>query len=264
MNLLQARVVLRPRSASDILDLAAPFCLQGGRYLGVLVAIVLLPLFAASWAARAAGWTPFAIWLLTFLLGDLFEGIFTAAAGELLFQEPRALRARRTLLTFLRRLPAYLVVYVVSRVLVLGSAVTVLLLPGAAARFLFVREAVLLEDAGPRAALARAGRLAQKHSAAALGLATAALAVAAAATIATELLAHAIVGFTLQMGAPVGELFRDGVSGYALVGFYLSMPLTASARFLKYIDIRTRREGWDIQLRFLSIAASSRRRAEAA
>ena len=31
----------------------------------------------------------------------------------------------------------------------------------------------------------------------------------------------------------------------------------ATARFLAYIDGRTRQDGWDIQLRFMAIAAAS-------
>ena len=34
MNLFAARVVLRPRSLTEVLDLAAPFCLQNARLLG--------------------------------------------------------------------------------------------------------------------------------------------------------------------------------------------------------------------------------------
>jgi hypothetical protein len=34
----------------------------------------------------------------------------------------------------------------------------------------------------------------------------------------------------------------------------LSAPFVASASFLGYIDMRTRKEGWDIQLRFMALA----------
>ena len=38
-----------------------------------------------------------------------------------------------------------------------------------------------------------------------------------------------------------------------LLGLHLSIPLVATTRFLAYIDNRTRRDGWDIQVRFLAI-----------
>ena len=33
-------------------------------------------------------------------------------------------------------------------------------------------------------------------------------------------------------------------------------PWVATARFLQYVDGRTRADGWDIQLRFMAIAAA--------
>ena len=39
----------------------------------------------------------------------------------------------------------------------------------------------------------------------------------------------------------------------AIAGLFASLPLVATLRFLAYIDIRTRREGWDIQVRFLEL-----------
>ena len=65
------------------------------------------------------------------------------------------------------------------------------------------------------------------------------------------------VARTVQPGNPVGELFVEGGSAYALLGFFLSVPVVSAARFLQYIDVRTRKEGWDIQLRFTAIAAEA-------
>ena len=39
-----------------------------------------------------------------------------------------------------------------------------------------------------------------------------------------------------------------------IAGLLLSAPLVATLRFLAYIDNRTRREGWDVQVRFLELA----------
>ena len=62
----------------------------------------------------------------------------------------------------------------------------------------------------------------------------------------------------LQLGAPFGELTTDGGTVYAVTGFFLTIPIVAAARFLTYVDLRTRREGWDIQLKFMAIAAAAR------
>lgn len=50
-------------------------------------------------------------------------------------------------------------------------------------------------------------------------------------------------------------MFVDGGSALALLGWWLSVPFVATARFFVYLDIRTRSEGWDIQTRFAGIAA---------
>ena len=60
-----------------------------------------------------------------------------------------------------------------------------------------------------------------------------------------------------QLGKPFGDLWDDGGSAYAIVGFFAALPLVATARFLAYIDGRTRQDGWDIQLRFMAIAAAN-------
>ena len=82
--------------------------------------------------------------------------------------------------------------------------------------------------------------------------------------MAMDLLCNAVVGFVLQLGHPTGELFSDGGSGFAVLGALLAVPLAAAVRFLGYVDLRTRKEGWDIQLRFVALAEQSalgRRRA---
>ena len=65
-----------------------------------------------------------------------------------------------------------------------------------------------------------------------------------------------LVDSVLQLGRPFGSLFSDGGSVYALVGFFYGIQYAAIARFLKYVDLRTRKEGWDIQIRFLSLVAA--------
>jgi hypothetical protein len=42
-----------------------------------------------------------------------------------------------------------------------------------------------------------------------------------------------------------------------MFGMWLAVPLLTTARFFVYLNLRTRREGWDIQTRFAAIAARS-------
>src|SRR5262249_10943979 len=123
VNLLAARVVLRPRSLADVLDLAVPFCLANRRPLGVLSLLVLGPIavLAGYMRLRAhADWN--LVWLAVAGAAFLVEGIFTVAVGELMFREAREVRVRAVLGRFARRLPAYLLMSIVRDVVMAASA----------------------------------------------------------------------------------------------------------------------------------------------
>ena len=259
MNLLAARVVLRPRSLGDVLDLTVPFCLSNRRLLWRLGLTSLLPAFALClYVHFGRQWTWAQTWLLAVGLGDVLEGLFTTAFGELLFQQPEAVRPAAIWGRFGRRLGSYLFALLVARVLLALSVLFVPVTPFAAVHLLFVREVGLLEGASVFASIARSYRFVQRQVGACLGLLMGLLAAPAMMAMGAELLGDAVVDTVLQLGSPFGELFKQGGSAYALLGFFLSVPVVAGARFLKYIDVRTRKEGWDIQLRFTAIAAAER------
>jgi hypothetical protein len=123
-------------------------------------------------------------------------------------------------------------------------------------------EALLLENATLGKALERSRALARNRHFSCLGLWLATLTLPAFGAIAMDVIGNSVVDFVLQMGRPTGELFEHGGSGFAVLGALLCVPAAAAMRFLYYIDLRTRKEGWDIQLRFVALAeqASSGRR----
>lgn len=256
MNLGAAAVVLRPRTLAEILDLACR--LVGSIALGLflrLSAIVLLPCLAVCLALRhALGWPWPAVWAAAAILGVAAQGVFTAAVGRLLFSEE--LTAGQALRVFGRRAGSYLLMLFL-RWLLLVAAATVAVLPIFVAWpvTLFAHEASLLEGAGPTDAIRRAGRFVSNRVGSVFGVLLALLFTQAAFVIAAELLGQGLVDQVLQLGKPFGSLFDKGGSAYALAGFLLSIPYVATARFLHYIDARTRSDGWDIQLRFMAIAA---------
>jgi hypothetical protein len=263
VNLLAARVVLRPRPLADLLDLAVPFCLASRRLLARLVLTALAPPLALCLYGRfVAGWSWAAVWSVAVLAGGLMEGVFTVAFGDLLFAGDEAVLARRVWGRFARRLLPYLGVLLVSRVLIGLSLLFLPVLPFTTVCLLFVREVVLLESAPVFGGIGRAFRFVRRQVGSCLGLLLAILVAPAAMALAAELLGDGLVADVLQLGSPFGKMFHDGGweggSGYALVGFFLSIPVTAAARFLKYIDVRTRKEGWDIQLRFTAAATAER------
>jgi hypothetical protein len=260
VNLLAARVVLRPRSLGDVLDLAVPFCLANRGLLWRLSLTSLLPAFALCLYMRLGRhWSWTQTWILAVVLGDLLEGLFAVAFGELLFQPSTAVRPGAVWGRFARRLGHYLGALLVARVLIAVCVVTmigIVAAPFLAVHLAFVREVCLLEGAGVFGAIGRASKFVQRQVGPCLGLLIGLVAAPALMAAAADVLGDAIVDKLLQLGSPFGELFKEGGSAYALAGFFLSVPVIAAARFLKYIDVRTRKEGWDIQLRFTAIAAA--------
>lgn len=259
MNLADVRVVLRPRALGEILDLAALWCFAVDRGLYArLAAIVLLPSLGLCAAARWLGeWSWSEVWILAIVLGTVTQGVFTIATSRALFAAE--VPVREVLRGFAARLPAYLVALVITRGLLALSALTVVLLPVAWARVAFIHEACLLEGASPIAATERAWALGRARGleisvlVGGLGLAI------GASIVAAELLGHGVVEFVLQLGRPFGDLVHEDGSLYALLGLQAAIPYVAVARFLGYVDERTRGDGWDIQLRFMALAAERRR-----
>lgn len=257
MNLEGARVVLRPRTPSEIFDLGFRFCaaLALPLYLR-LAAIVLLPCLAVCAYVHAIsdGQWPL-VWTCAIGLAALAQSVFTVAASRLLFAaKPGVLPI---LGHSLRRLPALFGALLLHTILLtLGACVAI----GAFFVWVwhtFLYEAVLLEQQGPLSALRRASALVKHKFGAALITCTASTVVVALGILSGELLLGGLVEWVLQLGKPFGDLWEDGGSAYALIGFFAALPLVATARFLAYIDGRTRQDGWDIQLRFMAIAAAS-------
>jgi len=256
MNLEGARVVLRPRTQSEIFDLAFRYCaaLALPLYLR-LGAVVLLPclLICGYVHTLTNGEWPLT-WALALLLGGFAQGVFTIAASRLLFEaKPRALGV---LLTALRRLPALFGALLLHGIML---CLGVFVLVGTFFVWVwhtYLYEAVLLEQQGPISAMRRAPALIKHKFGAALATCIGGACVIVLGVLSAEFLLGSIVDWVLQLGKPFGTLKEDGGSPYALIGFFAALPLVATARFLSYIDGRTRQDGWDIQLRFMSIAAA--------
>lgn len=256
MNLGASAIVLRPRSLSEILDLACRLSMSiaFGLY-ARLSAILLLPLFAGCLALRfAAGWPWAAVWGAAIALGGVAQGVFTVAVGRLLFSEE--LGAGQVLRLFGKRVASYLWMLVLSRLLLAAAALPLFLgVPIVWPRLVFVHEASLLEAAHAAFAIQRSSRFITGRAAAVFGALVALLLAQTGIVLAVELLGQSLVDAILQLGKPFGALVDDGGSPFALAGFFAGIPYVATARFLHYIDARTRADGWDIQLRFLAIAA---------
>ncbi len=252
MDLIRARVALRERSLLDVTDLAVRFCAANAGAYARLSLVVLVPALAASWlAARAGGW--FAGWAVAIATAAFADAPFLALASRLVFaDEARARDALRAAAGALPRLAAVRIVQAVA----LAMSALLLFLPWlwVGGVLLFLPEVVVLEQASVGAAWARAQRVAQAH----LGVAVAAMMLLALMAAGSALLADTagreLLENLLEVKPP-HSVFDGGVSGLALLGFWLTLPLRATIRFFVYLDVRTRTEGWDIQTRFAALAA---------
>jgi len=258
MNLGAARVVLRVRTAADVLDLAAPFCLRNRRLTLLLSTVVLGPAVALCLLARYRwGWSWGLVWTLAVGLSFLCQAPFTLAYSDLMFVPPGDVRLGAVLRRALRRLPAFAFARLLTTLIHVAALSLVLLVLYTGSVFLVVPEVVLLEGAGPFGAISRSGQALRGRVMAGMGMLLALLLLPGAGALAGELLGSTVVSLVLQLGEPFGTLFRNGGTPWALAGFFATVPLVTAARFLFYIDLRTRKEGWDIQLRFMEVARAA-------
>jgi hypothetical protein len=217
-----------------------------------LALVVLLPCYAGCLALRfILDWSWLAVWVVALLSTSLLQGVFTVAAGRWLFSE--TLSAREALVAFGQQLGRYGAAWLTSRLIL---AVSTVLYPLAATRLLFVHEVSLLEQAPPLQASSRSSRFIQGAADRAFVMWLGLGAVQIGCAVLAEILCDGLLNGVLQLGELFPPLLRELGSPYALLGLVLSVPYVATARFLMYTDLRTRRDGWDIQVRFMAIAAA--------
>jgi len=121
---------------------------------------------------------------------------------------------------------------------------------------LFCTEVIVLERASLGAAIARSQRIASARFGVALGATVLLLALKVGGVILADVAGRELLEGLLEIRPPPSMLHAGG-SWLALLGWWATVPVLATARFFVYLDIRTRSEGWDIQIRFAAIAARS-------
>jgi hypothetical protein len=249
VNLGNANVVLRPRSTLESLDLTLLFLVRlGGRQYLALSALVLVPALGVCLGLQLCwGLEWVNVWLVALPLGLWLQGVFTLAAGELMFAD--VLDLRQVLRRFRARLPAYTFALLGTRLLMALAASTLVLWPWAWLRYAFLPEALLLEGLPVARASGRSARLQVGTLGERLGLLVTVLCGLGLALLGAQVLGQGIVHDTLQLQLPWGDLLQDGGSAYAVVGWFAAVPVLSTLRFLRYIDARTRADAWDVQVR---------------
>jgi hypothetical protein len=250
----RTNVVVRTRSVRESLDLAFPFMLRlgGARYVALALGVAL-PLSAAALALNSMlglAWP--AVWAFAVPLAVWTQGLFTLAAGELMFE--RELRVAQVLKKFVRRVLPYTVALALTRLAIVLTVVMPIVPPVVWMRWLFIPEVILLEGASVFDGIARANRLAQASRGSMAELMFWLLSLFAFALVAAEALGRGTFQYTLQLSFASGSLFEDGASLYAVFGFFAAVPVAATLRFLAYVDGRARRDAWEVQIKMQRIA----------
>ena len=253
MNLGDVQVVVRTRSTRESIDLAFPFIarLGGRRYMLLILAVSVAETLLACACKFLLDLTWADVWWLALPLGVWTQGIFTIAAGELMFSSE--LRLRRVVPAFFRRFVSYSTAMFTTRLLLVLSAFTIIFAPWLWGRVLFVPEAVLLEQANASKAGSRAARLAGPFRPALIELLFWQAMILGFGVITSESLGRGLVEFTLQLSLPLGNLMEESGSLYALFGWFVALPVACTVRFLSYIDGRTRSDAWDVQIKLQRI-----------
>lgn len=256
MRLDHAAIVLRPRGTLGSADLAFRFVLGLRRKLWFgLCLVTLLPGFALCLFFRLFyGWHWFPVWCVAVAYGALAQGLFSMAAGLLMFD--RDVRVGAVVRRFFSRFFPYAGAMLWTRVLAIGLSTMFGLGVYLWVRWAYVPESVLLEHASAGRAGGRSSDFTKGHLEDALAMLALAVGFNALVGIAFETLGHGVEQLLL-LPVHADDLWEEGGSVYALFGYFVSLPLVAVLRFLSYIDGRTRRDGWDIQVRFMALASEA-------
>jgi len=256
----EARLVLRQRGVLESADLGLRVLMLHARAFGWLTLWICVPGLVLTLALRyALGLDAVLIWCTALILAAWAEGPFTTLAGALAID--RDASARAAMRTFRTRAVAYILQR--SLALIGGALSAVAFIAPwlfTAPSLLFVPEVVLLERAS-HGVFGRAARVVTSASGRALQVVLVLLLVRVGGAVLADAVLRRSLGALFDVHARVESLTQEGISPYALAGLWLSVPVVAVLRYVAYIDLRTLREGWDVQRRFQLLAA---RLAEAA
>lgn len=251
-----ARIAVRTRPLLDVFDLAVRFVAVHGWAYARIAALVLPPGVALTWLASTWG-TWWLGWAVGAFAATIAQTPFTIYASRVVFEDE--VRVRSVLAASLRQLPKMVLARSVHYACVALGALLFLVPAGwVGATMLYLGEALALERSGVIGAMSRTQRLAAAaFGDTMLGLLLLVVLHASAALLG-DVAGRSLLEGLLQSAAPASG-FSSGGSLLAAIGFWAFVPYAATVKFLLYLNVRTRAEGWDVQTRFAALA----RRAEA-
>ncbi|MCB9652297.1 MAG: hypothetical protein H6730_37685 [Deltaproteobacteria bacterium] len=263
----EARIVLRPRTLDETMDLVLAYIRlyhRDLRWVAVVAVLAATLPTLAVWILSGQD-ARYGAWALVFFTG-IAERVVTVFAGRHLFNNPISVwGAWRQVL---RRLPFNLIVlfgvYLPILMMVSGvedddawlgfGIVLGVFWPLLLASHAHLSEVAHLEHLSPGRAAQRARALVSYRFGRALGLLLTSALVRFLFAIGTYSAGAFVVAAVLQLQGAATLIAVP----LAILGLAASGPFMTLVRFFDYIDARTRREGWDIQVRFNAIAQRER------
>ena len=257
------RIVVRPRSLDQTVDLALAYVRVCQRefvplFAGLTVAtLVIVGLLTIGLGLDTAGTVSAVL-----IVSPIFERIVTVYGGRHLFGH--AVPLRKAFAQTVRHIPFAIISATwvnLPWILMLlatddptspAAPVAVLLAigwPFMIASHVYLREVLLLEHLGRGKAMRRARLLASHRFERAFGL----LSVSLIVRIGAALLAYSSIRFGLEFVLQFNEVPIEVVAAVTAAGWVMGGQFLALVRLFDYVDARTRREGWDIQIRFDAI-----------
>lgn len=251
MNPNLCRIVLRPRGPLEVFDLTMRLVrVNAGAFARLWVLVVLPPALALAVACWVLDGEP-ALVAAPIVMGPALQAPAMVLGGRLLFADQ--VRLRDVLLEVVRRSFALLLAWVqIGFWATVGCGVFSWLF---AAPFAWTPQTALLERVDVGRGLRRSFNLAGSNLGIAIMSVVGWWALTAWGAVVGEAFGHAVVGTVLQLGQPFGSVFDGRVTPYVLAGILAVQPLYGVYHLLLYLDVRTRVEGWDLQVGLMAAAA---------
>jgi hypothetical protein len=265
MKLDGAIFSLEQRSAGSCIDLAVVFLREHFWGIWRLVACFAVPSTVLTWwLVSRAEWTLNGCSLLFFLTCPFCGAVLVAAAGPRLFGEPFS--AAKVFRALLSRLFLFSVLMVLIRLVTLVAAVF-LIFPAyfVAARYGFLAEILFLEGCPAKRYETRLSDLMNETYTGLVGRLMTIVTFFSLATISlfvlVDLTSGTLFGFPILMGRLSSVAYfmveletllsSDPRVATTLVAVaWLVYPVTRLAWMFCYLDVRIRKEGWDVELDF--------------
>jgi len=262
VKLGELQVEIRARSHGPTVAIAArmlqhrpgPLCGAWLFYTAATVGFAALCLLVLEWH-------PFWAWLLTPLLAPVFSAPLVTTVGQLVFT-PKVTFGQVAGQT-LRRFPGFVFLFLVNRVISLAG-LCALVVPGL---YLwraswFLGPIVLLEGSPLGASFRRGRRFAAGFQGHVIGHAFNCAVLLLYLGIAAASLGHFLITkvFGLSFSAIANLTVLESYPHLlGLTAFAIAAPFVTLTWFFVYLDVRTRKEGWDLELAFRTRAAELER-----